>query len=114
VSSKTGLPRYTIKASSATTLADKSAVFIRLRRIAFPPEAGKRSFLLAAYDLYASVVAPRRLTSNTLLVIRDKSKPLDLKEYIHIRWWILDTAILFDFQGLLAYTDPIESVFFLE
>ncbi|MBN1831316.1 MAG: hypothetical protein JW896_04325, partial [Deltaproteobacteria bacterium] len=52
---------------------------------------------LVANDLYALSLLPhktagsamRRLTSHTLLVIRDKSKPLDLKEYIHIRWWIL-------------------------
>ena len=49
-----------------------------------------RSLRPAAYYLYASVVAPRRLASNTLLLIRDMPKPPDLKENIQIRRLILE------------------------
>jgi hypothetical protein len=39
---------------------------------------------------YASVVAPRRLASNTLLVIRNSSKPVDLSSDTQISPWIWD------------------------
>ncbi len=48
-----------------------------------------RSFLLAAYYLYASVGAPRRLASNTLLVPRDCPKSFINIGYQEFWWWIL-------------------------
>jgi hypothetical protein len=51
-----------------------------------------RSFLPAAYYSYASVVAPRSLASNTLLVHRGTGQNAIVRTNdVPIRWWILVT-----------------------
>ncbi len=47
-----------------------------------------RPFLLATYSSYDSVVTPRRLASDTLLVIRNSAECPDFRHDRQIRQWI--------------------------